>query len=99
MAAAISLSCGKSAYGLEVLKDCTEDDVSKAKELLAAGKVRLSFIPNKSGVYVDVVIKSDDHEARCVIENAHSNIVLVTKDGSTVYDNTENSTCLLYTSF
>ena len=92
MAAAISLSCGKSAYGLEVLKDCTEDDVSKAKELLAAGKVRLSFIPNKSGVYVDVVIKSDDHEARCVIENAHSNIVLVTKDGSTVYDNTENST-------
>lgn len=75
-----------------MLKDCTEDDVSKAKELLAAGKVRLSFIPNKSGVYVDVVIKSDDHEARCVIENAHSNIVLVTKDGSTVYDNTENST-------
>ena len=89
MAAAISLLCGKSAYGLEVLKDCVKDDVLKAKQIVESGKIKLSFIPNKSGVYVDVKISSKANEVRCVIEKSHSNIVLVAKNGIEIYNNTD----------
>ena len=41
IAAALGSICGNSSYGLEVLKDLTEDDVKTAKDMVASGNVDL----------------------------------------------------------
>lgn len=41
IASALGAVCGKSEYGLEVLKDLTDKDVDTAKGLVDAGKVRI----------------------------------------------------------
>ena len=56
IAAALGAICGKSSYGLEVLKDLTEDDVAKAKETVAEGKVKISLADTVKLLYVKQVL-------------------------------------------
>lgn len=86
IAAALGALCGKSEYGLEVLKDCTKDAVEKANKMLEEKMV--SIIPDLSrhGVYVEALVSAANSKAVCVIEKAHSNITLVKKDSEVVFD-------------
>lgn len=86
IAAALAVFCGRSEYGLEVLKDCTDADVRLAGQWVAERKVQVVRLAEKSGVYVEAVAKACGHEAACVISDYHSNIVRVTCDGQTVFE-------------
>ncbi len=85
IASALGAVCGRSEYGLEVLKDLTENDVKEAKALVEAGKVRIKVAENPKTLYVKVTIESCGHKAWTVIEDEHDRIAETGLD-STVSD-------------
>ncbi len=86
VAAALAVYYGKSAYGLEVLKDVDKDGKAKAEALLASGKIRIDADMNRQGVYVHAVVRTDKGKGECVIEGKHDSIIKVVKNGETVLD-------------
>ena len=75
IAAALGAICGKSEYGLEVLKDLTEDDVKSAKRMVAEEKVKISISDNPKLLYVKVTVEKGSDYAWTVIEDDHDRIV------------------------
>ncbi len=86
IAAALGVICGKASYGLEVLGDCKEEDVVKAKKWIENKKVAIVFNPAKSGVYIRASIYVKDQPVICIIEGDHSNITLVSRNGKVVFE-------------
>ena len=82
IASALGAVCGKSEYGLEVLKDLTDKDVEAAKALVEACKVRINVSENPKILYVKVTIESCGHKAWAVIEDDHDRIVETGLDSS-----------------
>lgn len=89
LAAAMGALAGRADLGLEVLRDCTPEDVVAAKRMISEGRVKLNCMPHVCGVYVEVTVESRTHAATCVIEGEHSNIVRVDVDGETVFSKEE----------
>lgn len=75
IAAALGAICGKSVYGLEVLKDLTPDDVEKAKKMVAENMVSISLANTSKLLYVKVTVRNGNDEAWTVIEDDHDKIV------------------------
>ena len=75
IAAALGAICGKSVYGLEVLKDLTPDDVEKAKKMVAENMVSISLANTSKLLYVKVTVRNRNDEAWTVIEDDHDKIV------------------------
>lgn len=82
IASALGSVCGKSAYGLEVLKDLTDSDVEASKKLVDAGKVRIKVADRPKILYVKVTVASSGHKAWAVIEDDHDRIVETGLDSS-----------------
>ena len=80
VAAALAVLCGRSEYGLEVLKDCAEEDAAKALELLGKGCIKIIPDMERHGVFVEAKIQSGGKTALCRIEGSHTNIVEVLLD-------------------
>ena len=81
IAAARGAVCGRSEYGLEVLKDLNDNAIKRAKELVAEGKVCIDREGNCHKLYVKCVVEADGHSAWCVIEDEHDRIVETGIDG------------------
>ncbi len=84
MAAALAVQCGRSQYGLEVLKDVARRDVEVAQEWVEKGRVQVIRDSSRSGVYVSATVRSAQHVATCVIEHEHSRMTQVARDGVAV---------------
>lgn len=87
IAAALGAVCGKTEYGLEVLKDVSVgDNLSVAKSLLGKNAVEICLkgdAPDK--LYAEAVCNKGTDEVRTVIVHGHTNIVLVEKNGNVVF--------------
>lgn len=83
IASALGAVCGKSEYGLEVLKDLTDYSVKEAKELVNADKVKIKVADNPKTLYVKVTVSSANHKAWAVIEDDHDRIVETGQDNKT----------------
>lgn len=81
IAAALGAVCGRSEYGLEVLKDLNDNAIKRAKELVAEGNVCIDREGNCHKLYVKCVVEADGHSAWCVIEDEHDRIVETGIDG------------------
>ena len=84
VAAALGAVCGDSSKGLEVLQGLTPAAVERAKELVSAGKVRISVADTEHLLYVKATVSVDggtvasaevDPHAYAVIEDDHDRIV------------------------
>ena len=75
VAAALGAVCGKSSYGLEVLKDLDKDSISAAKKMVAEDGVCISIAHDCPKLYVKAIIVIDNHKAWAVIENEHDKFV------------------------
>ena len=84
IAAALGVVCGRSRYGLEVLKDLTEDDVKAAKQMVAEGNVRISIADNPKLLYVKVTVEKGSDSAWAVIEDDHDRIVETGLNGKVI---------------
>lgn len=81
IAAVLGAVCGRSEYGLEVLKDLNDNAIKRAKELVAEGNVCIDREGNCHKLYVKCVVEADGHSAWCVIEDEHDRIVETGIDG------------------
>lgn len=87
IAAALGAVCGKTVYGLEVLKEVSVgNNLEVAKELVEQGMVKVHLkedAPDK--LYAEAVCRKGNGTVKTVIVHGHTNIVLVEKDGQTVF--------------
>lgn len=81
IAAALGAVCGRSEYGLEVLKGLNDNAIKRAKELVAEGNVCIDREGNCHKLYVKCVVEAEGHSAWCVIEDEHDRIVETGFDG------------------
>ncbi len=81
IAVALAAVCGRSKYGLEVLKELDSDSVAAAKEMIVAGKVRVSLARTDEKLYVCATAFSGTHRAETVVSGSHDHISSVLLDG------------------
>ncbi|MBR4756133.1 MAG: serine dehydratase subunit alpha family protein [Bacteroidales bacterium] len=81
IAAALGAICGKSCYGLEVLKDIEDKDVEKAKAMVRDGKVEIGLAATGKLLYVKVTLSGGGHSSWAVVEDDHDRIVETGLDG------------------
>lgn len=81
IAVALGALIGKSAYGLEVLKDVTDEAVERGKAFMAEGRISIGL---KEGIaeklYIEVKVSKDADEAIAAISGGHQNFVLVRRN-------------------
>lgn len=87
IAVALGALVGKSEYSLEVLRDVTPDAVETGKRYIAENRIYISLEPDApSNLYIDVRAYADGHEVRVIISGAHTNFILMEKDGVLLYE-------------
>ncbi len=81
IAVALGALIGKSAYGLEVLKDVTPADVERGKQLINAKSIQISLKENiTEKLYIEVICKIDKSCATAIISGGHTNFVYIARD-------------------
>lgn len=87
IAVALGASIGRSEYGLEVLRDVTPQAVEAGKKYIEEGRIRISLCEEApSNLHIDVTASAGDHTSRAVISKAHTNFVLLVRDGNTLME-------------
>ena len=85
IASALAVTCGKSEYGLEVLKDLNPDAIAAAKDFVDAKKVKVVLADTPLKLYIKAwaygMVDSVEHSAATEIKNNHDSIVSVVRDG------------------
>jgi L-cysteine desulfidase len=78
IAAALGAVCGKSSFGLEVLKDLDARSIDCAKESANNRQVKISLADTTKKLYIKAIVEveRDGNQQACtVIEDDHDNIV------------------------
>ncbi|MCQ2076226.1 MAG: L-serine ammonia-lyase, iron-sulfur-dependent, subunit alpha [Bacteroidaceae bacterium] len=77
IAVALGAIVGKSEYGLEVIRDCTPDDVEKGKAFIRTGAIEITLKRGiKEKLYIEVTcIATDGNTAKACIAHTHTNFV------------------------
>lgn len=81
IAAALGATCGKSAYGLEVLKDLGANSIDEAKEMNDSNMLVIKLADTPKKLYIKATVAAAGHTASTVIEDGHDRIVSVMLDG------------------
>ena len=89
IASALAVTCGKSEYGLEVLKDLSADSIEAAKAMVDAGKVKITLADTPLKLYIKAWAYGAgadgvEHSAATEIKNNHDSIVSVVCDGTEI---------------
>ena len=82
IAIALGALIGKSAYLLEVLKDCTPESVEAGKQYI--DEKRIEVVLNKETtekLYIEVICKAADSHATAIITTNHTHFSYIEKDG------------------
>ncbi len=91
IAAALGVICGKSEYGLEVLREVDSEMVAKARELVIDDVVEVKVADNNEKLYVEVTCIAGDSSATTIIMGRHDNIVYLAKDSTVILDSRSGS--------
>ncbi len=83
VAAALGAIAGQADRGLEVLESVSKDCAETALDLVDRNAVHIEVL-DRAGVYVDCSVETDTGTGRCIIEDGHTNIVLIEVNGKTV---------------
>ncbi len=86
IAVALGMVCGKSIYGLEVLRDVTPESVEKARELVAEGNISIGVANNNEKLYVEAICYVGNERATAIIVGKHDNIAYIAKGDSVILD-------------
>ena len=95
IASALAATCGKSRYGLEVLKDLNPQAIEDAKAMVDAGRVKITLANTPLKLYIKAYAFSDytgdsncfaepAHCAATEIANNHDSIISVVRDGESL---------------
>lgn len=96
IAVALGAIIGKSEYGLEVLRDVCPEAVEKGKAFIDGGRICMELEPDAPSIlHIDVTAISGDQSARAVISEAHTNFILIEKNGNKLYEKAPSSSSSL----
>lgn len=85
IASALGVTCGKSEYRLEVLKDITPETLEAAKRMEAEGRSTVGVAQTSKKLYVEATVTLGSHKASAIIEDDHDNITEVRLDDKVVF--------------
>lgn len=85
-AVALGLIIGKSAYGLEVFRDVCDDKVEEALALEKSGIIEIQLDKNAQSLFIDARAFGTLDQSHVIIKNSHTNIVLESKNGTSLLD-------------
>ena len=85
IAAALGVTCGKSAYKLEVLRDIDTDSIDRAKKMLELETVSITLAKTDKKLYVKALCHSGNHTAEVTIEDNHDSITNIVVDLMTIF--------------
>lgn len=94
IAAALGVTCGRSCYGLEVLKEVGAGSIDEAKEMVRQNMVAISLADTPKKLYIKARLLSGGHSATTVIEEDHDNITSVQLDGIEVRQDQSRAVCV-----
>lgn len=86
IAIALGSQIGKSAYGLEVLRDLTSEGLQKAKEMVGSKCICISLKENVDKLYIEIVASVGDESSRVIICHEHTRILYIEKNGEVLTD-------------
>lgn len=91
IASALSCIAGHSEYGLEVLSAATSEDCEQARKYASAGCIHVQTKDTAKKLYIEAHVYANQHEAVCIIEDAHTNITCLKLDNQ-VLDHQDTQT-------
>ena len=84
-AAVLGMVGGNADKILEVIADATEEDRKKTRELVASGICDVALAENVPNLYIKAEMWNKEHRSSVTIEEHHTDITQIEKDGQTVY--------------
>lgn len=81
-AAAIGACLKNPEKKLELLSDVTDSVLAAAETLIRNQAVTVTMAEKEPSLYVNCVVSSGQEEARCIIRNAHTNVVFLSRGDS-----------------
>lgn len=90
LAAALGSIVNKAEKNLEVLNGLEKEDIENAKSMIKEGKVYIDIAKTPQKLYIEAIVKTEQSNARVIIEDTHTNITLIEVDGQTVYCNSSD---------
>lgn len=86
IAIALGSLIGRSAYGLEVLKDLTPEGLVAGKEMVGRKCICINLKEGVDKLYIEVVSHGGTDESRVIISHEHTHIIYVERNGEIVLD-------------
>ena len=86
IAIALGTLIGKSAYGLEVLRDLTPEALAEGKQVIEDKRIHIALKDNVDKLYIEVICSAGDETSRVIICHEHTNVVYVEKNGVVLTD-------------
>ena len=78
IAVALGALIGKSAYGLEVMKDVCPEAVAEARKFLAQDRISIDLTKESDEIlYIDVACRAGEKESRAIIAREHTKLVFL----------------------
>jgi len=79
-AAALGAVCGRVDRQLQVVDDATEADIAKAAQLVQSGNVELARADAPDKLYIEIELRSAEHQSRAIIKGSHTNLAFLEAD-------------------
>ena len=86
IAVALGTLIGKSAYGLEVLRDLTPEALAEGKQVIEDKRIHIALKDNVDKLYIEVEAEAAGRKAVAVIAGGHTSFVFVSRDGEVLLD-------------
>ena len=87
IAIAMGALVGKTSYSLEVLHDCTPEEVEQGRKMIDEGRIHIALEKNAcDNLYVDVVCKREGHRSEAIIAREHTRLVYLCCDNNLILD-------------
>lgn len=87
----LGLVGGDSERLLEVLTTVTEEDVEKTKQLIEEKICEVQLAEGVENLYIKITMHRGEHFAVVEIKESHTNITHIEKDGTVLFEKTEES--------
>ncbi|MCK5340500.1 MAG: serine dehydratase subunit alpha family protein [Desulfobulbaceae bacterium] len=87
LASALGALGGDPELGLEVLEPVDNDSLTKAKDLLKTGQVKVNLLADHQGLFIRTVVRAKNKTAESVVQNSHDSIISLSLNGKKITDN------------
>ncbi len=72
----------KPELKMEILSGAAPGMIKRAKGYINSGKATIEYLRDKKDLYIEVVLKKGENSAKAVLENSHTNLARLEKNGN-----------------